>query len=294
MSARDPSGWTLPVKRLESTINNCEPSMNQTIVRLLPPAAAFICTCAASADFVGWTATARSVSGGTLVNVFAVTNSATDRLISVYGGRPSNPGFIATNSPGGFLQGAGSQGAFRPDGSQSWDAADSFLTIGGGFDSSTGTWSANSSTFGDPGWMFSSGGPMLDGFSTLSSPPSLVNPWTNAVPSQAGWYTVGTGATAQSLSPLSSIMMPFSTSGGIAYGSSSAAAASGMHGFMVAQLFVADLQQSVIHWNMGATIRRANGTSQQGEYAFTMTLVPGPAGIAVFLGMLGSGRRRRR
>jgi hypothetical protein len=115
------------------------------------------------------------------------------------------------------------------------------------------------------------------------------------VPSQAGWYTVGAGASAQSLSPLSSIMMPFSTSGGIAYGSSSAAAASGAYGFMVAQLFVADLQQSMIEWNMGATIRRANGTSQQGEYAFTMTFVPAPAGIAAFLlGLLGSGRRRRR
>lgn len=275
-------------------MNHREPSMNQTLVRLLPSTAAFICTCAASADFVGWTATARSVSGGTLVNVFAVTSSATDRLVSVYGGRPSNPGFIITNSPGGFLQGAGSQGAFSPDGSQSWGSADSFLTIGGGFDSSTGTWSANSSTFGDPGWMFSSSaGPMIDGFSALSSPPGLVNPWSNAVPSQAGWYSVGAGATAQSLSPLSSIMMPFSTSGGIAYGSSSAAAASGAYGVMVAQLFVADLHQSVIQWNMGATIRRANGTSQQGEYAFTMTLVPAPAGIAVFLGMLGSGRRRR-
>jgi hypothetical protein len=62
---------------------------------------------------------------------------------------------------------------------------------------------------------------------------------------------------------------------------------------MVAQLFVADLQQSVIHWNMGATIRRVNGTSQQGEYAFMMPLVPGPVGIAVFLGLLGPGRRRR-
>ncbi len=270
--------------------------MNQHLARLIPSAAAFICTGAASADFVGWTATARSVSGGTIVNVFAVTNSANDRLISVYGGRPSNPGFITTNSPGGFLQGAGSQGAFSPQGSQAWDTPDSFMTIGGGFDPSTGTWTANGPTFGDPGWLFSpSAGPMLDGFSTLSFPPSLVNPWTNAVPSQAGWYTVGTGATAQSLSPLSSIMMPFSTSGGIAYGSSSAAAASGAYGFMVAQLFVADLQQSMIEWNMGATIRRANGTSQQGEYAFTMTFVPAPAGIAAFLlGLLGSGRRRRR
>jgi hypothetical protein len=67
----------------------------------------------------------------------------------------------------------------------------------------------------------------------------------------------------------------------------------GAYGFMVAQLFVADLQQSVIHWNMGATIRRVNGTSQQGEYAFMMPLVPGPVGIAVFLGLLGPGRRRR-
>jgi hypothetical protein len=67
----------------------------------------------------------------------------------------------------------------------------------------------------------------------------------------------------------------------------------GAYGFMVARLFVADLQQSVIHWNMGATIRRANGTSQQGEDAFMMTLVPGPAGIAALLGLLGPGRRRR-
>lgn len=254
------------------------------------------CTCigAAGADFIGWTSSARSVSGGVLVNVFAVTNSATDRLVSVYGGGVANPGFITTSSPGGFLQGFGSQGAFRPDGVQSWEAADSFLTIGGGLDPSTGTWTADPSTVGDPGWLFAaSDGSFLDGFSTLSSPPGVVNPWTSAVPSQAGWYTVGAGASAQSLASIAGIRLPFEVAGGVRQGSSSAAAAAGSYGFLVAQLFVADLQESVIEWNMGATIRRSNGTAQQGEFAFTITQVPAPAGVAVLIGFLCSRRRRR-
>lgn len=260
---------------------------------LVPFIVACTWTGAASADFVGWTSSARSVSGGTLVNVFAVTNSATDRLISVYGGRPSSPGFINTSSPGGFLQGGGSQGVFRPDGSQSWNTADSFLTIGGGLDASTGTWTASPSASGDPGWLFSTpDGSTLDGFGTLPSPPSLLNPWTSAVPSQAGWYAVGSGATAQSLASIAAIRLPFAVVGGVRQGSSGAAAAAGSHGFLVAQLFVADLRQSVIGWNMGATIRRSNGTAQQAEFEFTITQVPTPACIVMFAGLRGSRRRR--
>ena len=139
-------------------------------------AAAALGACAV-ADFIGWTATHRATSGGTIVNVFAVTTSANDRLVNVYGGRPSNPGFITTDAPGGLLQGAGAQGAFRPDGGQSWDIPDSFLTIGGGFDASTGAWTANGATLGDPGWLYAeSDGSMSDGFGTLPSSPATACP----------------------------------------------------------------------------------------------------------------------
>ena len=269
--------------------------MKTTAAPIIITAAAFACS--ASADFIGWTATHRAASGGTIVNVFAVTTSANDRLVNVYGGRPSNPGFITTDAPGGFLQGAGAQGAFRPDGSQSWDAPDSFLTIGGGFDASTGAWTANGATLGDPGWLYAeSDGSMSDGFGTLPSSPATANPWTNAIPSGAGWYALGTGAVARSLASLSANRLPHEQAGGVRYGASSAAAAAGSFGMLVAQLFVAELHQSKIVWNMGATIRRANGTVQQGEFAFTITQVPAP-GVAALVACAGAwpaARRRRR
>jgi hypothetical protein len=95
----------------------------------------------ANADFIGWTANVRNVSGGYLINVFAVTDNSTDVILNVYGGTPGTPGagFITTNSAGGFKQGAGAQGVWAPSGSQNWTTLDSFLTVGGSFNTITGT-----------------------------------------------------------------------------------------------------------------------------------------------------------
>ena len=92
---------------------------------------------------------------------------------------------------------------------------------------------------------------------------------------------------------ISAIRLPFAIADGLRLGASSAIAAAGLHGMMVAQLHVTDLQPSLIHWNMGATIRRHNGTAQQGEYAFTISLVPSPAVVMPWLGLACCARRRR-
>ena len=54
----------------------------------------------ANADFIGWTANVRNVSGGYLINVFAVTDNSTDVILNVYGGTAGQPsaGSITTNS----------------------------------------------------------------------------------------------------------------------------------------------------------------------------------------------------
>ncbi len=260
-----------------------------------PIAALGLICCSAGADFIGWTSSVRSVAGGRMVNVFAVTNSAGDRLVSVYGGRPASPGQVATNAPGGFLQGAAAQGAFQPVASQTWNDLDSFLTIGGAYDAPSDSWLVNGSTLGDPGWQFSAPGlGMSDGFSTLPTAPSGPwNPWLHSIPTGAGWYAVGSGAAALSLSPIASVRQGYALVGGVNLGASSTAAANGSFGMLVAQLFVADLEQSRIDWRMGATIRRANGTAQQGEFAFTIGHVPSPGAAAILL-LGGLTHRRRR
>lgn len=251
---------------------------------------------ACEADFIGWTSTVREVEGGRLVNVFAVTNSAGDRLVNVYGGGPSQPGRVSTNSPGGFLQGPGARGAFRPDGGQPWTDLDSFLTIGGGFDATSQAWSANASTLGDPGWLFAGGGgAMIDGFSALDGAPGgPTNPWTNDVPTGAGWYALAGDAAARDLASLAAVRQAYSMMGGVAHGASSAAAASGAYGVLVGQLYVADLERSMIQWRMGATIQRLNGTIQQAEFEFTVGQVPAPGGVAALVAIFAGGSRRRR
>jgi hypothetical protein len=107
-------------------------------------------TSAASAQVLGLMATSRLRSDGNyLVNVWVVAGSSTNSLTSVLGGQA---GSITTNAVGGFRQGAGTQGVWAPAGSQNWTTLDSFLTCGGSFLTSSGNWTANSSTAGDPLW----------------------------------------------------------------------------------------------------------------------------------------------
>lgn len=248
----------------------------------------------ASADFIGWTASVRDVAGGHLVNIFAATSSAGDSLVSVFGGTNGNPGFATTDSAGGFLQSSGPRSTFVADAGQSWDIADSFLTIGGDFEPTTGAWSANSATIGDPAWVFvDQADNPRNGFSTLSDASAgLVNPWTNAIPTNAGWYLAGDASAARSLSSLGADRLSHAVSGGAHFGASSGAAAAASYGILVAQLWVADLGGEAgasIQWRMGATIRRANGTVQQNVFAFTV-----PAPSAAILAVAVFPRRRRR
>jgi MYXO-CTERM domain-containing protein len=242
----------------------------------------------ASADFLGWTANVRSVSGGVLVNVFAVTDNSSDVLLNVFGGTPgtANAGFILTNSPGGFLQGAGALSVFAPSGSQNWTTLDSFLTVGGGFSTSTNAWLANGSTQGDPPWNVTytdtdtSEATTVNSFGTQSNGTGFANPNVNAIPATAGWFLAGSTTPARSLATLTNRTV-----------SSGAAAASATFGMMVAQLYVAQLDATrVIDWKMGATLKRTDGSTSSGTFQMT---IPAPGALAL-LGIGGLAARRRR
>ena len=242
----------------------------------------------ANADFVGWTATARSVSGGYLVNVFAVTTSATDSLFNVYGSNPSSPnaGYIRTASSGGFLQGGATKSVFLAEELQSSDTLDSFLTVGAFWDPASSSWLADSTTVGDPVWNVTytaANGTQrtANSFNVRSGSPlhaSFVNPNTASVPATAGWYLTGSSAQAYDLSVL-----------GNRVASSNAAAASGSYGMMVAQLYVSSLD---LDWKMGATMGRADGTASQGTFSLQIVPAPGALALLGLAGLAGSQRRR--
>ena len=251
----------------------------------------------ASADFIGWTSNVRTVSGGYLVNVYAVVNDSTDVILNVAGGSPGLPtaGYVRTNSPGGFLQGTGAQALFAPSGSQSWTTLDSFLTVGGGFSTSTGIWTGNGSTAGDPPWNVTyfdtdlGKNVTVNSFNTPSNASGFENRNTNNVPVTAGWFIAGTSSPARNLAGLSNR----------AYSSSAAAAASNA-GMMVAQLFVSELSLvggrapgKVIEWKMSATVRRQNGSTSNASFEFVIGEVPAPGALAI-LGLAGLTARRRR
>jgi hypothetical protein len=242
----------------------------------------------ASADFIGWTANVREATGGGyLINVYAVTNDAADVILNVYGGSPGQPtaGFITTTSAGGFLQEAGSRGTFAPSGSQNWNTLDSFLTVGGGL-TSTGNWTGNGSTAGDPPWnvtYFNTSieeNETVNSFNTNSNEEGFTNPNLNSIPATAGWFIAGSTSPARSLAGLANRVA-----------SSSEEAAAGSFGMMVAQLYVMDLQ---LDWKMGASLKRANGSVSQGTFEFSIGEIPAPGALAL-LGVAGlaSGRRRR-
>ena len=241
----------------------------------------------ANADFIGWTANVRNVSGGYLINVFAVTDNSSDVILNVYGGTPGTPGagFITTNSAGGFKQGAGAQGVWAPSGSQNWTTLDSFLTVGGSFNTITNAFTGNGSTAGDPPWNVTytdtdtGEATSVNAFNTASNESGFTNPYLNSVPATGGFFIAGTSSPARSLATLTNRVA-----------SSSAAAAAASFGMMVAQLYVTDLD---LAWKMGATLRRSNSTTSQGTFEFTIP-VPAPGAIAL-LGVAGltAGRRRR-
>jgi hypothetical protein len=224
----------------------------------------------AAADFVGWTANVRNVSGGYLVNVFAVTDNPGDVLLNRYGGvaGPSD-GFITTNAAGGFRQGDGAQSTFAPAGHQGWTTLDSFLTVGA-TPVGTDAWAANPATVGDPTWFVSYFDSVLastvtvNAFSTPSNASGFANPFLAAIPPSAGWYIGGTSAPARSLAGLSNRVA-----------STGAAAAAATHGMLVAQLYITDTAfNRTVSWRLGASMRRPDGSLSQGMFEFVIPVNP--------------------
>ena len=245
---------------------------------------------AASADFVGWTSSVRTVNGGFLVNIFAATNNSSDVILNVYGGTPGQPseGRITTNSAGGFLQGAGAQGVWAPSGSQNWTTLDSFLTIGGSLNTTTNAFTGNGSTAGDPPWNVTytdtdtGEETSVNAFNTPSNASGFENPYLNNIPATGGFFIAGTSSPARSLASL----------GAARNTSSNAAAAAASFGMLVGQFYVAQLSSEAVKFtNMGATLRRSDFTLSQAAFSVT---VPAPGALAL-LGVAGlaSGRRRR-
>jgi MYXO-CTERM domain-containing protein len=250
----------------------------------------------ASADFIGWTSNIRSVSGGFLVNVFAVVDNSTDVILNVAGGSPGLPtaGYVRTNSTGGFLQSAANP-LFAPAANQSWATLDSFLTVGGSLNTTTGNWTANGNTQGDPPWNVNYFDTDLgktvsaNAFNTPSNASGFENRYTNNIPATGGWFIAGTSSPARNLAGLT----------GRTYSSSEAAASSNA-GMMVAQLYVADLSLAgsrelgkVIEWKMSATVRRLDGSTSNASFQFVIGEVPAPGALAI-LGLAGLAARRRR
>ena len=237
---------------------------------VIATAASAVITTAASADFVGWTSSVRAVSGGYLVNVFAATDNSTDVLLNIYGGTAGQPsaGRITTNSAGGFKQGAGAQSVWAPAGSQNWNTLDSFLTRGGGYNTSTGAWTGTSVTAGDPEWNVTyfdtdtGEETMVNSFNTPSNQSGFTNPYLNNIPATGGWTNYGVTSPARSLDPL----------GANRAQSSNAAAAAASFGMLVGQFYVAQntVTEMVRFTNMGATIRRSNNTLSQTQFSLTV------------------------
>ncbi len=272
------------------------------VLRAASTVAAMFVASGASADFIGWTSSTRFVAGGFLVNVFAVTNSPTDALLNVSGGSVGLPtaGFITTNSTGGFLQGTGAQSVFAPAGSQNWTTLDSFLTVGGGFNTTTNAWLGNTATQGDPPWNVTytdtdtGEATTVSSFNTQDNASGFTNPNRNSIPATAGWFIAGSTSPARSLASISSIRNGYAIFNGSPDGSSSAAAAAAANGFLVAQLYVAELGGSkFIDWKMSATLRRLDGSTSSASYYMRIAHLPAP-GVLALLGTAGMSSRRRR
>ena len=250
-------------------------------------------TSAASGQVLGLMATSRLQSDGNyLVNVWVVAGASTNTLTSVCG---CQIGSITTNAFGGFRQGAGTQGVWAPAGSQNWNTLDSFLTVGGSLNTTTGVWTANGNTQGDPPWNVNYFDTDLgktvsvNAFNTPSNASGFENRLTNNVPTYGGWFIAGTSSPARNLAGLT----------GRTYSSSEAAASSNA-GMMVAQLYVSELSIAggrelgkVIEWKMSATVRRLDGSTSNASFQFVIGEVPAPGALAI-LGLAGLAARRRR
>jgi hypothetical protein len=241
---------------------------------------AALLTSTAQADLSGRGATVRGVSSGALINIFLTTNSASDELLSV------DFASFSTNSVGGFLQGSGTQSVYAPSGNQSWTTQDSFLTVGGGLDPSSGAWTGNAASVGNTAWNVTyqdsiAGTTTVSAFSTPSNGTGFANPFVNTVPVGAGWNLAGGASPARSLSGLQQIWWGWA-----------GPPVSAQYGFMIAQLHVQEFgwPQRWVNASVTATVRRSDGTTMTASYFVT---VPGPSGAGLLLGLAFRRRRRR-
>jgi hypothetical protein len=262
-------------------------------------AAAAFATGTASAQVLGLTATTRLQSDGNyLVNVWVVVGSSTNVLTSVSGGQI---GSITTNAVGGFRQGAGTQGVWAPAGSQNWNTLDSFLTGGGGFLTSSNSWTGNSNTVGDPNWNVTyfdtdlEENQTINAFNNASNASGFTNPYGNgatAIAPAGGWNLPGgTNSPARSLATLTALGRQNADAQGQAAGS----AAAGTFGIMIAQLYVSGQTAS----GAGAKIFFNNmrvflgNTDNRLIESFVLLHIPAPGAIALLgIARLAGGRRR--
>jgi hypothetical protein len=266
--------------------------MKTRFVNVLGLGAVAAATSIASADFVGWTSSVRTVTGGYLVNIFAATNNSADVILNVYGGTAGAPsaGSITTNSAGGFLQGAGAQSVWAPSGGQNWTTLDSFLTCGGSLNTTTNAWTGNGSTVGDPPWNVTytdsdtGEATTVNAFSTQSNESGFTNPYLNNIPATGGFFIAGTSSPARSLASL----------GAARNVSSNTAAENATFGMLVGQFYVAEAASEAVKFtNMGATLRLgASGPLSQAQFSLTVP-IPAPGALAL-LGVAGFASRRRR
>jgi hypothetical protein len=265
------------------------PSM---LVAAVHSTAAVLIASSATADVVGLMANLRTVSGGYLVNVFAVTDNASDGLTSISGGQTGLIRAIGGNFiQGNATVGSTTQAVWKPTGTstsaaQSWTTLDSFLTVGGGYNTSTGIYAANGGTLGDPSWnapgpLDEEGNPtVLSGFSTPSFP-GFDNPFLNVIPPTAGWFIVGFYSPARTLAGITNRIA-----------ATSDAALQGEFGFMLAQFYVPPETTAIEFNNMRPWVRRLDGSGHSQILSLTIT-VPAPGAI-VLLGIAGMSRSRRR
>jgi hypothetical protein len=267
-------------------------------------AASMLVASQASSQVLGLMATTRQVgtTGSYLVNVFVVTGSSSNAISSVSGGQS---GSISTNAAGGFLQGAGTQSLWAPAGFQNWTTLDSFLTVGGSFNTTTNAWLGTSITYGDPTWNIDYFNTAFNEQSTAnafheqSNTDGFTNPFGSGVTSLptlasngiggAGWFAAGgTTSPARSLASLTSLPRQYASVAG-------RDAASGSSGMLIAQFYVSGSQAngegSSIFFNQMRIFLGSADNQLIGSFAIS---VPAPAAAAALLmSGLAGGRRRR-
>lgn len=238
-------------------------------MKLTPLALLAAAATAASADaaFLGWTAFVRTTGNYTVVDVFAVTNTANHKLLNVYDAQ------ISTSEFGGFFQASGlASKTWKPDlttFTSTRDSIDSFMTIGSSRFQGDSNVYAGLTTNGDPNFVpFTWNG-------TPASAPATV------VPALAGWYTSDPDSDTLFAEDLSLV-------------SGARQGAAGGFGVWAGHLVLNTVAERTISWSAFGTVKNlSNNTSQQLTFAETFT-VPAPGAIAVIgVAALASRRRRR-